>query len=390
MLARQVVAIPNRTPVQYLALSSQESSSRNWMPRVRLLFLSKRHPQQRDLIERPYGRFYHLPAALAALGHEVQVQLCSHHHLPAMQRHFAGVKWSSDDIWTLGPLSLYQKIDQDARAFQPDWVIGLSDIYYGWLARQLAKSIGARLAIDAYDNYEAYMPWNLPLHTLWQRSIRAADLVTAAGPQLAQKLQSLRPTRHPVEILPMSADPEFVPLDKVACRQLLGLPIHAPLIGYIGSWSQSRGTEVLLDAFRQARLAKPELRLVLSGTPPKHALKEPGVISTGYVVDARLPALINALNISCVITANTGFGRYSYPAKLCEAMACEVPVIATATEPVRWMLAERPKHLVVPDNPAALSSRLLEMLSKPSADYGTRMTWQMQGEKFDRLLSDLR
>jgi len=356
---------------------------------LRLLFLSKRHPQQRDLIERPYGRFHHLPAALAALGHEVHVLLCSHRRLPFAQRRMAGVDWKSFDLRTLGPLSLFRKLEQSAGSFQPDWVIGVSDIYYGWLAQKLARSTGARLAIDAYDNYEAYMPWNLPLHALWRRSIRAADLVTAAGPQLAQKLQSLRAAEHSVEILPMAADPEFVPLNKAACRKTLGLPIDAPLIGYIGSWSQSRGTEVLLAAFRQARLAKPELRLVLSGTPPRRALQEPGVIDTGYVDDAQLPTLINALDISCVITADTSFGRYSYPAKLCEAMACGVPVIATATESVRWMLAEKREHLVIPDSSEALSRGILEMLARPSADYGNRLTWQMQGKKLESLLSGL-
>ncbi|MFC5438089.1 glycosyltransferase family 4 protein [Rhodanobacter umsongensis] len=356
---------------------------------MRLLFVGKRHPQQRDLIERPYGRFHHLPVALAALGHEVHVLLCSHRRLPSAQVRMAGVEWGSLDLRTLGPLSLFRKLEQSASSFQPDWVIGVSDTYYGWLAQKLASSTKARLAIDAYDNYEAYMPWNLPLHALWRRSIRAADLVTAAGPQLAQKLQSQRPTGHPVEVLAMAADPEFLPLDKITCRKTLGLPIDGALIGYIGSWSQSRGTEVLLEAFRQARLAKPGPRLVLSGSPPEHALKEPGVIGTGYVADALLPKLINALDISCVITADTSFGRYSYPAKLCEAMACEVPVIATATEPVRWMLSEKREHLVVPDSSEALSKGILEMLAKPSADYGNRLTWQMQGAKLESLLSSL-
>ena len=29
------------------------------------------------------------------------------------------------------------------------------------------------------------MRWNLPLHWSWRRAVRVADLVTAAGPQLA-------------------------------------------------------------------------------------------------------------------------------------------------------------------------------------------------------------
>jgi glycosyltransferase involved in cell wall biosynthesis len=382
------VAIPYRTIALYPALrqAAVESSSRDWMTRLRLLFLSKRHPQQRDLMERPYGRFHHLPAALAALGHEVRVQLCSHHRLPDMRRRFVGVEWASNDLRTSWPLNFYRELNQNAIAFRPDWIIGVSDTYYGCMAHRLSRSTGARFAIDAYDNFEAYMPWNLPLHALWRRSVRAADLVTAAGPQLAHKLQSLRSSGHPVEVLPMSADPEFVPLDKATCRRTLGLPPDVPLIGYVGSWSRGRGMEILLDAFRAARAIRPEIMLLLSGHPPDEALREPGVISPGYISDNKLPALINSLDVACVTTADTSFGRFSYPAKLCEAMACGVPVLATATDPVRWMLGGRGEHLTPVGDAKAFSEHLIDLLDRPRADYGSRPTWPEQAQRLHLLL----
>jgi len=305
---------------------------------MRILFVSKRHPQQRDLIERPYGRFYHLPVTLAAMGHEVHVQLCSHRSMPALQLTSDNVQWNTYDARTLGIRALLNTLEQEAQQFRPDWIIGVSDAQYGWLARRLAKKCGARFAIDAYDNYEAYMPWNLPLHWLWRRAIGRADLVTSAGPQLAQRLQSHRRNGHPVEVLPMAADPEFRPMDKEICRNSLDLSPQAPLIGYVGSWAKNRGTDMLIDAFRRARAKRPELQLILSGRPPQNVLEEPGVVGTGYIPDAQLPTLINSLDVACIITADTSFGRYSYPAKLCEAMACGVPLVATATEPVRWMV----------------------------------------------------
>lgn len=354
---------------------------------MRLLFVGKRHPQHRDLIERPYGRFHYLPAALAALGHDVEVLLCSHLRMPSVQVRMEGVAWFGEDARSLGPLKLYHRLSQHARAFQPDWVIGMSDTYYGWLARRLADSNGARFAIDAYDNYEAYMPWNLPMHRLWRSSIRAADLVTAAGPQLAQRLQSHRRGGRPVEIIPMAADPDFQPLERQACRRELGLRADARLIGYVGSWARNRGTNMLIDAFRRARELQPDLNLLLSGRPPPEVLAEPGVVGTGYVADVHLPALINALDVACVITADTSFGRYSYPAKLCEAMACGVPVVATATEPVRWMLGMRTEYLVPMGDAKAFAARISDSLALPRADYGPRPTWVAQAERLDRLLT---
>jgi glycosyltransferase involved in cell wall biosynthesis len=185
----------------------------------------------------------------------------------------------------------------------------------------------------------------------------------------------------------MAADPEFFFRDKASCRQQLNLPQDVPLLGYIGSWARNRGTAILLDAFRRARDIRPNLQLVLSGHPPDYALREPGVINLGHVPDDELPLLVSSLDIACVITANTRFGRYSYPAKLCEAMACGVPVVATATEPVRWMLTEQDEHLVTVGDPEEFAKRILALLAAPHSTYGTRNTWAKQAQRLDYLLT---
>lgn len=356
---------------------------------MRLLFICKRHPQQRDLITRPYGRFRHLPMELSALGHDVRVVLCSHRHLASETIYDKGVHWSSHDIRTLGVRRFWRTVAAEAEEFHPDWIIGCSDAWFGWMAHRLSYRLKALLAVDAYDNYEAYMPWNVVLHWLWRRAVRAADLVTAAGPQLAQRLESYRAEGHPIELIPMSADPEFSPADKKQSRQALGLPLEAPLLGYVGSWAGNRGTSMLIQAFRRARTIRPELRLVLSGRPPAQALNEPGTIGVGYIKDEQLPILINALDVACVITANTSFGRYSYPAKLCEAMACRVPVVATATEPVRWMLHDRQEYLTPVGNVEACVEHILNLLTSPHSEYGSLPTWADQAGKFNHLLTSV-
>ncbi len=353
---------------------------------MRVLFVGKREPQQRDLVERPYGRFYHLPIELSRNGHDVRVQLCSHRRRTSLALQREGVQWSSHDVRNLGVRNFWSTLTREATAFQPDWILGCSDAWYGWLANKLARLTGARLAIDAYDNYEAYMRWNLPLHWKWRSAVRAADLVTAAGPQLAAHLQAQRRGGRPVAVVPMAADPEFRIRDRRECRRLLNLPDHAPLLGYVGSWTKTRGTHLILDAFERVRAVRPDARLVLSGRPPASVLGRPGVIGLGYLPDAQLPVLVSALDVACIVTADTAFGRYSYPAKLCEAMACEVPVVASATGAIRWMLDGRAGHLARLDDPGDFADRALEMLERPVANYGKRTEWADSGRTLESLL----
>jgi glycosyltransferase involved in cell wall biosynthesis len=339
------------------------------------------------LLARPYGRFHYLPAGLAQRGHEVRVVLVSHSGLADASLAFAGVSWRGLDARTHGPLGIFRTLQREAEAFSPDWVVGCSDAWYGWLAQRMAQHANARLAVDAYDNYEAYMPWNFPLHHLWRRAIAAADVAVAAGPQLASLMQRHRPASSPVGIVPMAADPGFVPMLKQACRAELGLPAGATLVGYCGSWSNSRGTHVLIDAFRRVRAMLPEVLLVVTGRPPAAVAAEPGVRATGYLEDGDLPKLINSLDLACIISANTAFGAYSYPAKLCEALACEVPVVASATEPVRWMLGGNERDLAEPGNARDLANRIIAALDqRGSARPRPAGSWQDSAVQLESLL----
>ena len=355
---------------------------------VRIVFLAKRHPQQRDLITRPYGRFDHLPVALAALGHEVRVHLCSYRRLPSETLDRDGVVWSSHDFLTLGVPHLLRTAESEVRAFHPDWIIGCSDAWAGWLAHRLARRIGSKLAIDAYDNYEAYMPWNVPLRWLWRRAVRAADIVTAAGPQLADRLAQSRQNRTGMHILPMTADPGFVPMDRSVCRATLGLPQNVPLFGYSGGWTRSRGSYLILEAFDLVRQRLPDACLVLAGKPPAYALSVPGVIGLGYVDDALMPSVTNAVDLCCVVLANTSFGRFSYPAKLCEAMACGIPVVASATAAVAWMLGQDKRFLARVGDAADHARLMLANYEMRDPGYALPPSWEESAKLLESLLSN--
>ncbi len=354
---------------------------------MKLLFISKRRPQQRDLITRPYGRFYNLPIELSKLGNDVCVVLIDFHNSDTHSSYANGVRWISLDIKKLGLFTLLKQLFLEAKKFNPDWVFGLSDTWTGWLAYRLTKKLKCKLGIDAYDNYESYMPWNKPLHWLWRRAIKAADLVTVTGPQLANLLGKHRSDSSAPEIIPMSADEAFIAMDKSIARSHINLPLDCPIIGYYGGWANRRGTKNILEIFNQIKLANPNIKLVLSGNPPKSIKNQSGVICLGYIDDESLPYLVNAIDVACIITRNSTFGKFSYPAKLCEAIACKTPVVATATEPVAWMLGNNQKYLVSVDNPTEFSALVLNNINLGKVDYAVAESWKTSAKKLNYLLN---
>ena len=356
---------------------------------MKLLFLSKRAPQQRDLISRPYGRFHFLPLELSRRGHQVEVFLLDHRSDATISECATSeaVRRSVFGFRGTGMLSLQSRLNLAAESLAPDWVVGCSDSWVGVLAARLARRRGSRLCIDAYDNYESYMPWNLPLRALWRSALASADLVSAAGPQLANLLDRTRPGKPRATIVPMAADPAFAPSDRQTSRETLGLPADKPIFGYYGGWASRRGTDLLVTAFREIRAKVPDALLVLTGRPPAEMGSEPGVVLLGYVDDGALPMVINALDVAFVVTADSSFGRYSYPSKLCEAMACGIPVVATSTEPVRWMLRERNSQLSPLADAFALAEKAILSIGLGRLDYGQLPTWQQSAGIWDQALS---
>ena len=353
---------------------------------MKLLFLSKRRPQGRDLFTRPYGRFFNHPRLLAESGHTVCLFVLSYANDPPLQVERDGITWLSESLRPSGPTRYLRTAVETVKAFRPDWIVGYSDIYFGIMAGSLSRKFGTGSAIDAYDNYESYMPWLTPLRWLWRRAVRQADVVTAAGPQLASLLERDRPGR-PVHVVPMAADPSFhASLDRHACRERLGLPLNVPMVGYCGAVHRNRGIAVLFDAFEEIRHENREVRLVVSGRKERGVRLPPFVKWMGYLPDDHMPYLLNAMNVLVVINRLSAFGKFSYPAKLYEAMACGLPVVATATAPAAWILGSDQRSLARPGDPHDLARKISALLPQGRMDYSKASDWTASARLFESAL----
>lgn len=267
--------------------------------------------------------------------------------------------------------------------------MGLSDTWYGILAQWLAAKYNARSLIDAYDNYESYIPWATPLHWAWRRACRRADALSAAGPGLLNLIAGARETVCKA-IVPMAADPVFSRMDQDDSRHRLGLPIDLPLVGYCGSLYRNRGVESLFVALENLCSKHPDLKIVVSGRRQK-GLEIPlglaqRVIELGYLADEKMPFLLNAMDVLLVINRPSDFGNHSYPAKLYEAMQCGVPVIATATKGTEWILRGNPECLIPWDDPLSLADSISKALRWGRMDYANAGSWEVSTRLFSLLL----
>jgi glycosyltransferase involved in cell wall biosynthesis len=352
---------------------------------MRLLFLSKRRPLQRDLIARPYGRFYHLPSRLARRGHEVTVLVLSYRWEPSLFLRRDGVTWLSAGPSAWGGLGYLARALRVMREMRPDWVIGVSDTYFGILATWLAERFQGASLIDAYDNFESYLPGFTWLHRRWRAALARANAVTAAGPHLAEHLARFRPGKA-VAVVPMAADPEFTPLDRGACRRQLGLHPERPLVGYTGSLYRNRGIELLNGLAEQLRGA-PEVELVLAGRVQRGVTWPKTAKWLGYLEDDRLPILVNSLDVQLVVNRRSSFGEFSYPVKLYEAMRCGIPVVASDVPGVRWVLRDHPDFLVRPEA-GAFAAQVRVALSLGRVDYQAVNDWERSTDLFEHVLQE--
>lgn len=350
--------------------------------------MCKRRPQGRDLFRHPYGRFYHIPRLLAQHGHQVTLLLLDYARGAETTRNEGLLRIKSVPLRYLTPGKYISEARSICLSLNPDWILAFSDTWYGLLADHLGRRFQRKVLIDAYDNYEAYIPWAFPLHWAWRRACRNATAVTAAGPDLLSIMTKER-TDTNATIIPMAADPCFMPLDRDRCRAALGLPPSTPLIGYLGSLNDNRDVSTLFELIRLLPRLEPEARFVLSG---RSFVTIPGdlfdkVIQMGYLPADQVPLVFNAIDVLVSLNNPNIFGTYSYPVKLYEAMQCTVPVVTTDVGGCRWILRDHPVCVVPYGDLNALLNRICTALTWKRMYYKNRPNWSDNATLFEQVLT---
>jgi glycosyltransferase involved in cell wall biosynthesis len=369
---------------------------------MRIAYLCKRHYMSKDVVLDRYARLYEIPRQLALLGHNVEAFCFG--YSPAFAdldvMHDAGpgrLRWRSRNRGRLvvPRVAAYPaRLLRQFREFGPDIVVAASDIPHVALGAWLSRKIRRPFVADLYDNFEGFGQARIPgMVPALRKAVRDADLVLTTSEPLRQLVLGEYAATGQVVAMPSTIDTAvFRPGAKEECRALLGLPPRVPLVGTAGGLYRDKGIETLYDAWRKLSERIPEAHLVLAG-PHEPGLSPPvgdRVHYLGALPHERVAELFCALDVGAICILDTPFGRYCFPQKAYEMLACRLPVVAADVGAMGDLFAEhRARCLYPPGDADALTSRLQAQLESPLVADVPIEDWRQLIEHLDRRLVTL-
>ena len=364
---------------------------------MRLLVLSKRQYTGKDLLDDRYGRLYEIPLTLAGRGHEVLgVALSYRTRAEGWQQRqdCPRLRWYSINATPQGLLRYPSRLAKIVRSFQPDLIWACSDAPHALIGWALKGRLHRPLVIDLYDNFESFGVTRLPgLKSLLRAACRGADGLTLVSHTLDDYVAANYGVTAPRMVIG-NAVPEnlFLPLDRYAARERLGLPARARLVGTAGAICADRGIADLFTAFERLARNDHDLWLVHAGphetTPAQY--RHPRIIDLGILPHEAVPHLFSALDVAVVCNLDSPFGRYCFPQKLYEIIACGTPLVAAAVGDVARLLQTNLQCLYPPGDDLALAERIAHQLDRPTPVAVAAPTWAQQAERLEAFFQAIR
>lgn len=338
---------------------------------MRILVLCKRRYTGKDLLQDRFGRLCEIPQNLSDRGHEVQGIALDYHRFGWTRRTvvLGTVRWLTVNALPLGLVGYSEFVSRFTQDWPPDVIWASSDMIHLAFACRIGQTKKIPVVVDLYDNYESFGAARLPgLTKLYYKACEKASGISVVSHSLASLIEERHGASTRIGVVVNGVDKElFRPRDKHQSRAALGLPIHAQLIGTAGSLSADRGIADMFDAFERLAGRNRNLWLVFAGprdrSPSRY--KHNRLIDLGELRTEVVPLLFSALDVAVICNKNSSFGRYCFPMKFHEILACNVPVVAASVGEVGHLLASTPNSLYQPGNAADLASKIELQLTMP-------------------------
>lgn len=234
----------------------------------------------------------------------------------------------------------------------------------------------------------ARLAWVLPVHyRLWRMTTTAVDRYIAVSQEVAEGWRRelhLRPQQ--VVVVPNGVDTMHFhpsPEKRLQTRQRLGLSADQPVLIYVGRLELEKGVHLALRALKEQPIGTVLLiagaghyRSTLNNLAAQLGLAD-RVRFLGFVGYEELPDLLNAADIFVMPT----LCQEGLPLSLVEAMACGLPVVATAAGGIPTAVEDNITGALFPmGDVTALSERLRRLIEVPSVRHQLGAAAQARAE----------
>ena len=247
-------------------------------------------------------------------------------------------------------------------------------MYHADLVGGLAARVAGFSGLIWNIRHSALHPSTDKRHTIWtaricaQISRRVPRRIVCCSEASRTFHANLGYVSDRMQIIPNGFDLERFksdPMQRIATREALGIPQSGPVIGLIARKHPIKDHGNFMKAAGLLHREFPEVRFVLCGervTPDDAELmawvKSAGIQNVCHLLGQRedIPQILNALDIAT--SASTG---EAFPNAVAEAMACEIPCVATDVGDSRFIVGESGR-VVAPKSAEALAQAWKELL----------------------------
>jgi glycosyltransferase involved in cell wall biosynthesis len=211
-------------------------------------------------------------------------------------------------------------------------------------ARRLGLPFGVQLA----ETLDRRLP---AVVRRWRHDVLARAAFVAARSPAAAALATKWGATGLVQVVPHGVD----------AADERPMPDGTFTIGFVGRLAPEKGIEDLLDAFQSLAI---DARLVVAGDGPlRDRVRGAGerVQLLGAVPHASIGDVYAMADLTCVPSRTTGTWEEQFGRVLVESLAHGVPVLATATGSIPWVVRTTGGGILVPErDPAALARAITE------------------------------
>jgi glycosyltransferase involved in cell wall biosynthesis len=217
------------------------------------------------------------------------------------------------------------------------------------------------------------------IHQVMAPNLRAADRVIAVSPHVADQAVALGVQRERVTVIRSGVDSErFRPRDRRRARSALGIQPYAPLVLFVGNLEPRKQLDVLLRAMAHVRRAVPEARLAIVGSGAAAGADDQTRRLQQLARELDLQAAVRftgAVDADTLLSWYATADAFALPSSseaqgivALEAMACGVPVVASAVGGLLGTIHDGQDGYLVPSGDAdALAARLSTLLTNRPA-----------------------